>query len=211
MRKIIKTLKLICAIYIALLLTLSLTGCAGTKKLEKSKIDSSVASNTNVTKKTDVEQTGNLTDKSEKTQDKKSESTENKLKIKETKVTDYDPSKPVVPGTGKPPVARETITTEREDTQKSDKAQETLTLQLNLQVNYTKQLKQTIDSQNSVISKLKAKEEKKVTTSSCWWKWLITGLTIGIALTVLVYQFKWYQPVWNFINKCLSFLRLKLQ
>lgn len=208
MKKLVLKLKIIYSIYIALLLALSLTGCSSSKKLEKSKIDFSVASNTNVTKKTDEAQSGNITDKSEKSQDKKSESTENKSKIKETKVTDYDPSKPIVPGTGKPPVARETVTTEREDTKKSDKTTELLNQKLNLQIDYIKELKQSIDSQNSVISKLKSKEEKKVTVNN-WWKWCIAGLVFGAGITILIYQFKWYEIAWNIIQKVLSFLKGK--
>jgi len=189
MKKFITTLRITYVSYILSLIVICLTSCAGTKKLEKSKIDSSNVANTNLTKKTDETQTGSVTDKSEKTQDK------NTSKVKETKVTDYDPSKPIVSGTGKPPVVKETVTTEKDETQ------ETITQKLNLQIDYTRQLKQTINSQNSIISKLKAKTETKVTTVSNWYKWLLFGLILGSALTILIYQLKWYEIVWNFIKK----------
>lgn len=201
MKNIVKHLKIVYAIYIALLAVLSFTGCSSTKKLEKTKIDSSVASNTNVTKKTDEAQSGSITDKTEKSQDKKSEWTENTAKVKETMVTDYDPTKPIVPGTGKPPVLKVTVTTEKEDTQKYNKTTETLTNKLNLQIDYTRQLKQTVDSQNSIISKLKAKAETKVTTAVTCWKWLLVGLLLGAGITVLIYQFKWYEPILKLIKR----------
>lgn len=185
-------------VMVAILLMVS---CASTTKIEKSKLDSSIASNTNVTKKTDETQAGSITDKSEKAQDKKTESSENTAKVKETKITDYDPSKPIVPGTGKPPVVKETVTTEKEETQKSDKTEESLRQKLNLQVDYNKKLKQTVDSQSNVITKLKAKTETKVTTVSNWWKWLLTGMGIGALIIGLIMHFRWYEWFLNFIKK----------
>jgi len=179
---------------IVILLAILMAGCSSTKKVEKSNVDSSIASDTNMNKKTEETQTGSITDTSVKTQDK------NTSKVKETKVTDYDPTKPIVPGTGKPPVVKETITTEKEETQ------EILTQKLNLQIDYTRQLKQTIDSQNSIITKLKAKTETEVTTVIPWWKWILAGIVVGAVLTFLIYHFEWYVWFLNLIKKILVWI-----
>lgn len=181
--------KIIHSIWILSLVVIScLSGCSSTKKLEKSKLDSSIASNTDVTKKTDETQTGSITDTSVKTQDK------NTSKVKETKVTDYDPTKPIVPGTGKPPVVKETITTEKEETQ------EVLTQKLNLQIDYTRQLKQTIDSQSNVITKLKAKTETEVKKVGSWQWYFFAFGCFGILVGILEFLGK-LDPVIVFIKK----------
>ena len=115
------------------ILFIFICSCSGTKKLEKSTLSSNLKVDTEVSKKLDEKQTDSVNDQSVKTLDKKTDLSENKQKVTETKTTKFDGSKPIVPGTGKPPVIEETTTTETESNQKDIKIQETLTDKLNLQ------------------------------------------------------------------------------
>ena len=135
---------------------------------------------TEVSKKLDEKQTGSVSDQSLKTSDKKTDSSEKKNKTIETKTTDYDPTKPIVPGTNKPPVIRETTKIVKESNEKDIQIQEGLTEKLNLQVGYTRELQSKVDSLQKVNSTLTSKSESKETPVSNWWKWLISGIVIGL-------------------------------
>jgi len=201
MKKLIKKLKIVYAIYIALLVVLSLTGCAGTKKIEKSKLDSSITSDTQVNKKLDEMQTGKADLQAENTSNKVTESSENENEETVKATINYDTSKPVIESTGKPPVASETTETTKKVSQKNNKIKENLTGKLNLQVEYNKRLKQSVDSQNNVINKLKTENESSKKTSNNWWKWLLFGLILGSGITILIYQMKLYDVIWNILKK----------
>ena len=154
--------------------------CAPAQKIEKSSLKSDIDKVTNVSKKTDEKQTGSVIDTSIKTADKNTESSEIKNKTTETKTTRFDGSKPIVPGTGKPPVIEEIIKTETESNQKDIRIQETLTEKLNLQISYTRELQIKLDSMMKVNSSLISKTSLAETTVSHWWKWLLAGVGIGL-------------------------------
>ena len=154
--------------------------CSGTKKLEKTNLSSNLKTDTEVSKKLDEKQTGSVTDQSVKTSDKKTDLSEKKQKVTETKITDYDPSKPIVPGTNKPPVLKETVKTETEINKKDLQIQETLTDKLNLQKSYTRELQTKLDSIMKVNASLISKNESKEVPVMSWWKFIIIGIVIGL-------------------------------
>jgi len=154
--------------------------CSGTKKLEKSNLSSNLKTDNEVSKKLDEKQTGSVSDQSVKTADKKTDLSEKKNKTIETHTTDYDPSKPIVPGTNKPPVVKETIRIVKESNEKDIQIQEGLTEKLNLQIGYTMELQTKLDSVMRVNSTLNSKTSLSETTVSNWWKWLIGGVGIGM-------------------------------
>ena len=208
MKKLVSKLKIGYAIYIALLLALSLTGCASTKKLEKMKSD--IALNADVESKKKTDETTNIKTAAsgETAVTKNTESTENQSKETETKKTVYDTSKPIVPGTGKPPVAEESTTTERETSNKDNKIIEETLSKNNLLVEENKRLKQTNDSLLSIKAKENTKAETKVTPVNNWWKWTIFGIIIGIILTVLVFHFKFHLYILKILKSLFSFFCL---
>ena len=154
--------------------------CSGTKKLEKSNFKSTVDSVTTVAKSSDEKQTGSASDQSVKVLDKKTDSSEKKNKTIETHTTDYDPSKPIVPGTNKPPVIKETIRYIKESNEKDVQIQETLTDKLNLQISYTRELQTKLDSVMRVNSTLNSKTSLSEKTVSNWWRWMLFGIGIGV-------------------------------
>jgi len=165
---------------ILFILLIFLCSCSSTKKLEKSNFKSTVDSVTTVAKSSDEKQTGTVSDQSVKTSDKKTDSSENKQKVTETKTTKFDGSKPIVPGTGKPPVIEEITKTETESNQKDIKIQETLTDKLNLQKSYTRELQTKLDSVMKVNASLNSKTSLSETVVSYWCRWLIGGVGIGL-------------------------------
>ena len=165
---------------ILFILLIFLCSCSSTKKLEKSNFKSTVDSVTTVAKSSDEKQTGSASDQSVKVLDKKTDSSEKKNKTIETHTTDYDPSKPIVPGTNKPPVIKETIRYIKESNEKDVQIQETLTDKLNLQISYTRELQTKLDSVMRVNSTLNSKTSLSEKTVSNWYKWLIGGVGIGV-------------------------------
>ena len=165
---------------ILFILLIFLCSCSSTKKLEKSNFKSTVDSVTTVAKSSDEKQTGTMSDQSVKTSDNKIESSENKQKVTETKTTKFDGSKPIIPGTGKPPIIEETVKTETESNQKNIKIQEGLTEKLNLQKSYTRELQTKLDSLMKVNSSLISKTESKEIPVMSWWKLIIIGIVIGL-------------------------------
>ena len=187
-----------------LFLLIFICSCSGTKKLEKTNLSSNLKTDTEVSKKLDEKQTGSVNDQSVKTLDKKTDLSENKQKVTETKTTKFDGSKPIVPGTGKPPVIEETVKTETESNQKDIKIQESLTDKLNLQISYTRELQVKIDSLMKVNASLISKTELKETVVSNWWKWFIGGIGIGIVSLFLIKKIPFvviFSKIKSFIKK----------
>jgi len=201
MKKLLFSFHITYAIYIAGLIILCLTGCSSVSKLEKSKLDSSITSDAQVNKKLDETQTDKADLQAENTSNKVTENSENENEETVISTVTYDTSKNTIKETGKPPVASETTKTTKKVSQKDNKIKENLTGKLNLQVEYNKQLKQSVDSQSNVISKLKTENESSKKTSNNWWKWFLAGLVLGSGITILIYQMKWSEVVWNFIKK----------
>jgi outer membrane murein-binding lipoprotein Lpp len=169
-----------------LLFVIVLSGCSTTKKVEKMKSDIVLNSDLESKKKTDEMRNIKTNSTGETASSKNTESTENKSKETETKTTKYDTSQPVIPGTGKPPVAEESTTTERETSNRDTKVLEALTTKYNLQVKENKRLKQSNDSLLSVKSKESSKSENKESTSFPLWKYL--SIVLGITLLIFVFD-----------------------
>ena len=169
-----------------MLLVIAFSGCSSTKKVEKNKSD--IALNSELESKKKLDETTNVktTASGETASLKNTESTENKSKVTETKTTKFDTNQPVVPGTGKPPVAEETVKTETEVSNKDTKVLEALTTKYNLQVQENKRLKQSNDSLLSVKSKESSKSETKETTSFPMWKYI--SISLGVILLIFVFD-----------------------
>lgn len=168
------------------LVVIAFSSCSSTKKVEKTKSD--ITLNSELESKKKVDETTNVKTEAsgETASSKNTESTENKSKEKETKTTKYDTSQPIIPGTGKPPVAEESTTTERETSNKDTKVLEALTTKYNLQVQENKRLKQSNDSLLSVKSKESSKSETKETTSFPMWKYI--SISLGVILLIFVFD-----------------------
>jgi cobalamin biosynthesis Mg chelatase CobN len=169
-----------------LLFVIVFTSCSSTKKVEKTKSD--IALNSELESKKKVDETTNVKTvaSGETASSKNTESTENKSKVTETKTTKFDTNQPVVPGTGKPPVAEETVKTETEVSNKDTKVLEALTTKYNLQVQENKRLKQSNDSLLSVKAKESSKSETKETTTFPLWKYI--SIVLGVILLVLLFD-----------------------
>jgi len=204
MKKLLFSLRITYAIYITLLIILCLTGCSSVSKLEKSKLDSSITSDTQVNKKLDETQTDKADLQAESTSNKVTENSENENEETVISTITYDTSKNTIKETGKPPVASETTKTTKKVSQKDNKIEENLTGKLNLQVEYNKQLKQSVDSQNSVINKLKTENESSKKTSNNWWKWLIVGICLPFIVWV---PLNWTKIVFPWIKKIFLFVK----
>jgi len=162
------------------------TSCSSTKKVEQTKTDIALNSNLESKKKTD-ETTNVKTETSGETASSKNTQTlENQSKEKETKITKYDTSQPIVPGTGKPPVIEETTTKEKTLSQKDNKILEETRTKNNLLIEENKRLKQSNDSLLSVKAKESSKSETKQTTSFPIWKYI--SISLGVILLVLLFD-----------------------
>ena len=207
MKKLVSKLKIGYAIYIALLVILSLTGCSSVSKLEKSKLDSSTTSDTQVTKKLDEMQTGKADLQAENTSNKVTENSENENEETIKATVNYDTAKPIIESTGKPPVASETTETTKKISQKNNKIEENLTGKLNLQVEQNKQLKQSVDSQNNVINKLKTENESSKKRSNNWWKWFLAGICLPVIVWV---SLNWSKIVFPWIKKIFLYVKMMI-
>lgn len=169
-----------------LLFVIVLSGCSSTKKVEKTKSD--IALNSELESKKKVDETTNVKTvaSGETASSKNTQTSENQSKEKETKTTKYDPSKPIVPGTGKPPVIEETTTKEKTLSQKDNKILEETRTKNSLLVEENKRLKQSNDSLLSVKAKESSKSETKETTSFPLWKYL--SIALGIILLIFVFD-----------------------
>ena len=170
------------------LVVIAFSSCSSTKKVEKTKSD--ITLNSELESKKKVDETTNVKTEAsgETASSKNTESTENKSKEKETKTTKYDTSQPIIPGTGKPPVAEESTTTERETSNKDTKVLEALTTKYNLQVQENKRLKQSNDSLLSVKSKESSKSENKEITTYPLVKCFLFGM-IAMGLIQVAIKF----------------------
>ena len=168
------------------LVVIAFSGCSSTKKVEKTKSD--IALNSELESKKKVDETTNVKTvaSGETASSKNTQTSENQSKEKETKTTKYDPSKPIVPGTGKPPVIEETTTKEKTLSQKDNKILEETRTKNSLLVEENKRLKQSNDSLLSVKAKESSKSETKETTSFPLWKYL--SIALGIILLIFVFD-----------------------
>jgi len=170
----------------ALLFVIVFTSCSSTKKVEKTKSDIALNSELESKKKTDETNNIKTAASGETETSKNTQSSENQSKEKETKTIKYDPSKPIVPGTGKPPVIEVTTTKEKTLSQKDNKILEETKTKNNLLIKENKRLKQTNDSLLSVKAKESSKSETEQTTSFPMWKYV--SMVLGIILLIFVFD-----------------------
>ena len=169
-----------------LLFVIVCTSCSSAKKVEKTKSD--IALNSELESKKKVDETTNVKTvaSGETASSKNTQTSENQSKEKETKTTKYDTSQPIVPGTGKPPVAEQTTTKEKTLSQKDNKILEETRTKNNLLIEENKRLKQTNDSLLSIKAKESSKSETEKTTSFPFWKYL--SIVLGIILLIFVFD-----------------------
>ena len=169
-----------------LLFVIVFSGCSSTKKVEKMKVNESVIS----TSKSNNDQIKNeslkVTDKTEKVTHKSLIQIENETNAFETRINEYDTDKPIVPGTNKPPVKKETITTNKKlykkDTKYLDNSKEKTTSD----AAYTSQLEASMKLLQSQNARLIAETNSKETKSVTWWRWFLAGMCIPIVIGLLV-------------------------
>ena len=208
MKKLVK-LKIGYAIYIALLLALSLTGCASTKKVEKSDITQKQQTNTEVKNENSTTENGELKKNSTLAIDssniKAMQLFENWKRNYQTNTKIYDTTKPIVPGTNCPPLASETTITNIESNDKNLQENSKTNLSKSeiqqLEANFKKKYDSKLDSLTKINTSLKSEVSTKTEQTSNWWKWFLIGLVLGYGITILIYQVKWYVPIWNLIKR----------
>ena len=209
MKKLVSKLKIGYAIYIALLLALSLTGCASTKKVEKSDITQKQQTNTEVKNENSTTENGELKKNSTLAIDssniKAMQLFENWKKNYQTNTKIYDTTKPIVPGTNRPPLASETTITNIESNDKNLQENSKTNLSKSeiqqLEANFKKKYDSKLDSLTKINTSLKSEVSTKTEQTSNWWKWFLIGLVLGSGITILIYQVKWYVPIWNLIKR----------
>jgi len=155
-----------------------------------SDVKSDIKTNTEVDKKSDINENMKLKSDSTIESNKKTESKEVKNKTKETTVTDFDTNKPINQNTGKPPVLRETKTTEREITESDLKILESSIAELKVQIANNKELVQTTDSQRNEITRLKSEIQTKEIYGLKWWQkaLMICGVIFLVLFLIAVYR-----------------------
>jgi hypothetical protein len=153
-----------------MLFVIVLTSCSSTKKVEKTKVNESVA--TTVDSKTDLSkaETLKVTDKTEKVTDKSLVQIEDETNEFETRRTEYDSSEPIVPGTNKPPVKSETVTTNKKLSKKDIKSLDNSTEKKSSDADYTSHLEASMKLLISQNAKLIAETNSKETTTFPFWK-----------------------------------------
>lgn len=169
-----------------LLFVIVLSGCSSTKKVEKAKVNESIASNLEA--KTDQSKNESLkvTDKTEKVTDKSLSKIENETTELETRIMEYDTDKPIVPGTNKPPLKKEKIITNKKLSKINTQSLDNSTEKSSSDAVYTSQLESSIKLLISQNSKLIAETKNKETTSFPLWKYV--SIVLGVILLVLLFD-----------------------
>lgn len=169
-----------------LLFVIVLSGCSSTKKVEKTKVNESIA--TTVDSKTDQSKNESLkvTDKTEKNTDKSLVQIENETNEFETRITEYDTDKPIVPGTNKPPLKKEKIITNKRLSKKDTKSLDNSTKKSSSDAVYTSQVEASMKVLQSQNAKLIAETNSKETKSVTWWRWFLAGACVPVVIGLLV-------------------------
>jgi len=182
------------------LVVIAFSGCSSTKKVEKTKVNESVA--TTVDSKIDQSKTESLkvTDKTEKVTDKSLVQIEDETNEFETRRTEYDSSEPIVPGTNKPPVKSETVTTNKKSSKKDIKSLDNSTEKKTSDAAYTSRMEASMKLLQSQNAKLIAETNSKETKSVTWWRWFLAGMCIPIGIGALV-KFGAFSKLFVFVLK----------
>jgi hypothetical protein len=166
-----------------LLFVIAFSGCSSTKKVEKTKVNESVISAIESNNDQIKTESLKLTDKIEKVTDKSLTQIENETNELETRITEYDTDKPIVPGTNKSPIKKETITTNNKLSKKDTKSLDNSTEKTTSDAVYTSQLEASMKVLISQNAKLIADTNSKETTTFPMWE----GAFISACLFALLY------------------------
>ena len=183
-----------------LLFVIVFSGCSTTKKVEKAKVNESVASTVNSKTDQSTSETLKVTDKTEKVTDKSLNQIENETNELETRINEYDTDKPIVPGTNKPPLKKEKIITNKKLLKKDTKSLDNSTEKSTSDAAYTSQMEASMKVLISQNAKLIAETNSKETKSVTWWRWFLAGMCIPIGIGALV-KFGAFSKLFVFVLK----------
>lgn len=169
-----------------LLFVIVFSGCSTTKKVEKAKVNESVASTVNSKTDQSTSETLKVTDKTEKVTDKSLNQIENETNELETRINEYDTDKPIVPGTNKPPLKKEKIITNKKLLKKDTKSLDNSTEKSTSDAAYTSQMEASMKLLQSQNAKLIAETNSKETKSVTWWRWFLAGACVPVVIGLLV-------------------------
>jgi hypothetical protein len=155
-------------------------------KTEISEIKSDSKTTADVVEKTTIEENSNLRLQGSVQNNTKTEVKEVVKKAKETTVIDFDTNKPLSSLTGKPPVIRETTTTEREITESDLRIIESTLAELQLQVSFNKELTNTVNRQEIEIRELRSKLQNKEKYGLTWWQKTLMGCGVFFIILFLI-------------------------
>ena len=178
---------------IILFLVLILISCSGVKKSTKTDVKSDLKTNTEVSKESSstgiFDLTKNSTSAIDSSDIKALQLFELWKKNYQANVKTYDTSKPIVPGTNKPPIASETIITNIESNdknlQENSKSEMSKTEIQQLEASFRIQYESKIDSLQNVIDQRSDNSSSKEKPPNNWWKWLIVGFCIPFVLLII--------------------------
>ena len=190
-----------------------LAGCSGTKKITTSDLKSNIDTKTEVSKNTEVKESGKTVDKSTAVVDSSAQKylaqIEKLTAQYEARLRTYDTSKPINPKTGTPPIASDLTITNKTDNSKETNQGETSQIKkaqnTDVEIDYKLELQQRIDSLQKLNANLKSNTESKEVPVSYWWFWILIGILIPVLVWFIV-KFDWHAKLFVWI---LNLFRLK--
>ena len=196
-----------------LLLIVFLTACSGIKNTNKSDVKSNIDTKTEVSKNTEVKESGKTVDKSTALIDSSAQKylaqIEKLTAQYEARLRTYDTSKPIDPKTGTPPIASDLTITNKTDnskeTNQGETSQTNKSQNTDIETEYKLELQQRIDSLQKVNANLKSNTENKEVPVSYWWFWVLIGILIPILVCFIV-KFNWHTKLFVWL---LNLFRLK--
>lgn len=166
-----------------------LCSCNQVRTLQKTNVNTDVKSVVDISKKVDEEKTLSVSDNVEISADVKNDQRENEYSETETKVINYDTSKPIVPQTGKPPILSETTIINKKGSEKNNNSVAKTT---------QKSVNQTEYKDNSEITEHNIKKDDKTQVEKIEIKKepiLLTRIIIYALIACFIWiiiKFKWY-------------------
>ncbi len=196
-----------------LLLIVFLTACSGIRNTNKSDVKSNIDTKTEVSKNTEVKESGKTVDKSTALIDSSAQKylaqIEKLTAQYEARLRTYDTSKPIDPKTGTPPIASDLTITNKTDnskeTNQGETSQTNKSQNTDIETEYKLELQQRIDSLQKVNANLKSNTENKEVPVSYWWFWVLIGILIPILVWFIV-KFNWHTKLFVWL---LNLFRLK--
>jgi len=190
-------------ILVSLFFFVLLLSCSSTKKVSEIVTKNDVKTEAEVSKKTDIATGTQVATDQNRKENKQSDSNTqvNNQEQTNTSTIKYDTGKPIVPGTGRPPVLEETITNRQLTGTIQNQTREIYSLQ---EINRSLLLKVSImqhqvDSLVRVTDKTKLAASAEDETESAWpWG---AGVNVAIILAILLFC-AWQSRglIWKFIK-----------